>query len=302
MKKLYYLIAFVLLFVGCKDGGSPISAPSDVGNVSTKADTGAVVVSWDVPADSSFLYLNVSYLKYPNSPKSADSNKVITTKVSKYTDSVKVEGLLNKYEYAFTVQPYNANSEKTVSGKELESDPTRPISRPVSTVYYPDSLTAIEEAKIDTLIPISVDFKGQGPANLLDDDKSTFWQTSWYYTPAPTPHWLEIHFKEEVSIGAFKYMLRQTSDTRGFPVEFAIDTSAAGNQWTEVWASEKDLPISPVSSKFSLDFGRNYKAKYFRLKIMKNAGETNFSHLAELGLYNMKSVDTDLEDLAEDDY
>jgi len=298
MKNLYYLLA-ILLFVGCKSDDSPLSAPSGVSNVSARADTGAVVLSWDLPADSSFLYLDISYDKYPNSP---DTSKIIHTKASRHADSLVIDGLLHKYEYAFKIQPFNANPDDAVGGEVLTTDKVKPIKRPVEMVYYPDELTKIEGITAD-MIDTYTQEPSEGPKeNLLDGDINTYWHSAWSSGVAPLPHWVEFAFQQEKSVGAFKYNLRQTPDTRGFPTQFALDISKDGNEWKRVWESDSDLPHSPVDKEFTLDAGKNYNSKHFRVIILTNAGGTSFTHLSELSLYTMKVQATDLEEQAEQNY
>src|SRR5699024_7927736 len=204
MKNLYYLLA-VLLFVGCKSDDSPLNAPSNVSGVTARADTGAVVLSWDLPADSSFLYLDISYDKYPNSP---DTSKIIHTKASRHADSLVVDGLLHKYEYAFKIQPFNANPNDTVGGEVLTTERVQPISRPIEMVYYPDELTKIEGITAD-MIDTYTQESSEGPKeNLLDGDINTYWHSAWSSGVEPLPHWIEFNFSDKVSVGAFTYTLR----------------------------------------------------------------------------------------------
>lgn len=299
MKRLSYLLLSVFIFVGCQDGSNPLNVPSNVSSITARPDTGAAVVSWDMPADSSYLYLNVSYDKYPNDP---DTSEIITTKVSKYTDSVLVEGLLNKYEYTFTVQPFNDNGEQKVGGEKLESNSVSPIRRPVKKVYYPDSLTKIEGITGDMMDSYTHHEPAGPESNLIDGDINTIWHSDWSTGVEPLPHWIEYTFDQEVTVGAIKYFLRQTSDTRGFPTQFALATSEDSTNWKQQWTSEEDLPYNPITEEKTLAFDKNYTSKHLRIMFLENAGGTPWVHMAELYLYKMKVEEIDLEERAEANY
>ena len=301
MKRLYYCyLLMILLLAGCGGEDNPLTTPSSVSNLNVRADTGAVILTWNMPTDGSFLFLDVSYNKYPNQ---ANTDSIIHIRVGRYADSLVIDGLLNKYAYTFKIQSFNAKQGgEKVGGQVLESDKIRPIRRSVKTAYYPEMLTKVENITAEMLDTYTQE-QSEGPKkNLLDGDINTYWHSAWSSGVEPLPHWVEFNFNEPKSVGAFKYNLRQTSSSAGFPTQFAFAVSEDGTNWEQVWTSDSDLPYSPVDAQFTLSFDKNYTAKHFRVIILANAGGTRYTHLSELSLYKMKMEEVDLEKQAEENY
>src|SRR5699024_6401604 len=124
MRNLFYLL-FVLLFISCSDN-TPLEAPSDIAKLTAKPDTGSVVLTWDMPSDSSYLYIDVSYDKYHYR---SYTSEITDKRAIYYGDSLVMYGLLHKYEYTFKVQPFNDNRDDKGGRKTIESDKVKPIRR-----------------------------------------------------------------------------------------------------------------------------------------------------------------------------
>lgn len=293
MKKLL-VIALVLFSLGCKKDTLTLNNPSDVSDVRAEAVIGGAIVRWKLPTDSNFLYLEVSYKK---------NDKVIVTKVSKYTDSLLVEGLLNKLDYTFDVQAFNANHDGEVAGGLLTTNSVKPIIRPVETKYFPNDLTKIEGITVD-MVETYTQESSEGPkGNLFDGNINSYWHSSWSANVAPLPHWIIVNFPEETTIGAMKYYFRQNNnDEGGRPSQFALETSEDGTTWKREWTSKDGLAVTPANAEKSLDFDKNFTSKHFRLLILKNPGNKTYTHLGELAFYTMRSELTDMEKLAEENY
>ena len=107
---------------------------------------------------------------------------------------------------------------------------------------------------------------------------------------------------QEEEIGAIKYFFRQNnSDEAGRPKQWGIEISSDGQQWTRVFTSKDNLSTSNAAEEQSLAFDKNYKAKFFRLMILKNGGKS-YTHLGEMNVYRMRSSIIDKEKEAEDNY
>lgn len=299
MKTIYYPLLALLLVMGCGDDSHPVEAPSDVESVRAEPVVGGAVIRWDMQDEEDFLYLKVSYEKYPGR---SDTSKTVEIKASRYADSLLVEGLLNKYEYAFEVQPFNETPDDQAAGNVLMTDPVQPLRRGRDTVYYASELTPITGITQD-MLSSHTHHEPAGPeSNLFDDDIGTIWHSDWASGVLPLPHWIEIRFDEPTTVGAITYVLRQTSDTRGFPTQFGLDMSADGEEWVRRWTSEEDLPYDNPAEEKTLTFDKNYTARYLRIMLLQNAGRTDWLHLAELDLYAMKMEVVDQEEIAEANY
>jgi len=293
MKRIAYLLLAVLFFA-CKKQPPALNSPSSISNLQAEPRVGGVLLKWNVPADSNYLYLEVRYTK---------KGQVVTTKVSKYTDSVLVDGLLNKLEYTFEVQPFNAEPKGAVGGQTLTTPAVRPIRRPIETTYFPDQVTKIDGITANMLETYTQE-SSEGPkTNLVDGNINTYWHSAWSSNVAPLPHWIKINFGAPTKMGAFKYYFRQNNnDAGGRPNQFAIETSEDGVTWQRQWTSQPNLPVTPATEQKSQNFDKNYTSKYFRLMILANPGNKSYTHLGEIAFYTMKEELVDAELEAEKNY
>ncbi len=291
MKNLYiYAIAIVLFFAACGNEDETIPTPTDVTNVQVEPRVGGAKISWEQPAEGSYTYLEVRYLVANGVQK--------VVKVSKYTDSLLVQGLINKEEYAFEIQSFNDFDTRVSSGTILTTEKVRPIKRGKEITYFPNDLTPIEltEGDIDTFTQEA----SEGPkANLIDGDPGTFWHSAWSSGVAPLPHWIQVN--KEVEVGAIKYYFRQNNgDKNGRPKKWALATSADGTSWETVWESD-EVSVEDNSVEHTLVFDKNYSAKFFRMMIMEN-GSGTYAHLGEIAFFTMGASVVDKEAEAEAKY
>lgn len=296
MKRLLYTGLLIAALTSCskEDGAEGLSIPSEVSNVTAKPIVGGAVIKWTLPSDSGFNYVEVSYEK---------KGEIISVPVSKYTDSLVVEGLLNKLEYTFKVKTVNLNSSGKIYGpSELVTEAVRPIRRPNKVVYYSDQLTKVEGVNADMLDTYTQETTEGPKVNLVDGNKNTFWHTAWSSGVANLPHWITLKSENPKKIGAVKYFFRQSTNASGRPTQFALEISNDGATWERVWTSRDGLPIEPYTEEKMVDFGANYEAKFHRLMILKANGTTTYTHLGEIAYYTMHEEVTDAELLAENNY
>ncbi|MBE7640018.1 DUF4959 domain-containing protein [Salegentibacter sp. BLCTC] len=291
MKKLLYIALLSLFVISCDKDDENLPAPSNVTNVSAEPRVGAALVKWEIPSDSAFTYLEVRYKK---------NGKDVLEKVSKFTDTLLVEGLINAEEFSFEVQTVNETPTAKTDGQILTTEPVRPIKRKPEITYFPDDLQKQE------LIPEIIDTYTQeeraGPKeDLIDGDPDTFWHSAWSSGVQPLPHWVQINFKEEKEIGAVKYRFRKNADVSGRPSQFGLEISSDGENWERVWESRENLPVDDNSREYKINFDENYSSSYFRVMFLKNGGQ-NYVHLGELSVYKMKSAIVDKEEEAEEEY
>jgi F5/8 type C domain. len=292
-KKLLYMgVAATILISSCKKDGNELPAPSVLSNVTIIPRMGAITVKWDYPKDSTTIqYVQVRYNR---------NGRTVTSISSIYADSVVVSGLINKLDYTFEVQPFNADR---VGGKILTTLKGKPIRRPVQVVYDPENKTPISLTAdmLDTYTQETT----EGPKeNLIDGDINTYWHTAWSDNVEPLPHWIQITFKEVTSLGGIRYYFRQNGDVNGRPNQWDLQTSDDGTTWTIVWTSKEKLPTSPVNKEQILPFDKNYKSMYFRVRIISTGAgkDADYTHLGEFAVYSIGERSTDLEAEAEKNY
>jgi len=290
MKKLLFLFFVGCAFVACKKEVSKIKAPSTVSNLSVQPIVGGATVSWTVPADSNYSYLEVSYMK---------NGKKMVTNVSKYTNSVDITGLLNKLDYTFEVRPVNNNGKAISTGAVLISGSVKPIRRPITTAYYK---IAVTDAMIDTYTQEST----EGPKkNLVDGvvSSASYWHSAWSAGVQPLPHWITLTLPAAADLARFGYVFRQNTTINGRPSQIALETSNDGTTWTRVWTSDPGLSVGTaavIPAENVITFDKVYNSKYFRVMFLTTQGNTTFVTLSEASFYRAEL--TDLEVLAEQNY
>lgn len=302
MKKLLYISFIIsLLFVSCSteggfDGNALDPDPdvlSDISNISVEPRIGGALIRWELPADSSFTYVEVRYDR---------NGKEIVKKVSRYTDSLLITGLINKEPTAFEIQTVNdpVSSEKT-HGNLQKIDPVTPIKREPEITYFTDDLVQLD-VTADMLDTFTQETSEGPKENLVDGDPSSYWHSAWSGNTAPLPHWIQINFDEPTELGAFKYYFRNPSSEGGRPNQWGLEISDDGESWTRVWESKPGLSVSEIEKEREIDFGENFEAQFFRIMILATEGDTTFAHLGEISFYTMRSDIIDKEKEAEEEY
>lgn len=285
MKKLLFLFFVGLALASCKKDANQIKAPSTVSNLSVIPIVGGALVSWTVPADSNYTYLEVSYMK---------NGKKVTTNVSKYTNSVEITGLLNKFDYTFEIKPVN-NDGKTISaGSALTTSSVKPIRRPIATAY---SKVAVTDPMIDTYTQEA----NEGPKkNLVDGviSSANFWHTAYSTGVQPLPHWITATLPNTTDLARFGYVFRQSTTINGRPNQIALETSPNGTTWTRVWTSDPGLSVGAaavITTENIVTFDKPYNSKYFRVMFLSTQGNTTYVTLSEVSFYKAELTDLELE-------
>lgn len=295
MKKLLYIAFLSLFVVSCDKDDENLPEPSNVLNASVEPRIGGALVKWEIPKDSAFTYLEVRYKK---------NEKDVLKRVSKYTDTLLVEGLINAEEFTFEIQAINETPNAETKGEMLTTNAVRPEKRQPEITYFPDDLEN-HELTPDMIDTYTQETSAGGKEGLIDNDPNTIWHSAWSSGVEPLPHWVQIDFEEEKEIGAIKYRFRLNADVEGRPSQFGLETSPDGENWERVWESRKGLPVNDNSIEYSLNFDKNYTSKYFRIMVLENGGNDggpNFVHLAALSVYKMESSIVDKEEEAEEEY
>jgi hypothetical protein len=286
MKKITYLLLslFVVFLIGCKDDELPL--PNDVTNLTVAPRIGGAVVKWKFPADTAMKYLQVRYTK---------NNKVIIKNASTYSDSCLITGLLNKFDYTFEVQSFNADN---VGGKILSVGPVKPIRRSSDTTY-----TYAEIPLTAAMLTTFTQESSEGPkTNLVDGNLTTYWHTAWSAGVAPLPHWIQINFASDVLFGGFKYWMRNPSSSGGRPSQWDVQTSPDGNVWNTIWTSAPGLAVDPVGSEYQQLITKPVLSKFIKVRIIATPGNTTYTHLGEFKALGATLVIINREKEAEDNY
>jgi hypothetical protein len=292
MKKYIYCFLLSIFIFSCSSNEDNLNAPIDVANITATPIVGGALLKWQIPSDSSFTYLEVHYKK---------NAKDVIEKVSKYTDSLMVEGLINKEPLDFELRTVNETPDMRNEGQLFTTDLITPIKRQPDVSYFSNDLT---ELNVDaTMLDTYTQETNEGAKeNLVDGDPATYWHTAWSAGVAPLPHWIQLNFEEPKSLGAISFWFRQNSgDVAGRPSQWGLEVSDDGQSWVRVWESQANLSVLDTSVEHKINFDKNYKFQYFRVMILQNDGKT-YTHLGEISFYEMATAIVDKELEAEEIY
>jgi hypothetical protein len=166
--------------------------------------------------------------------------------------SITLNGLTAQSEYK--VRAYAANEAGTSYGETIS------FSTKAGKTFH-----ALTPDMIDTY----TQEESEGPKEaLVDNNFDTYWHSAWSDGVAPLPHHIQITFAEAKNIGGFQFWTRSTGTRGNDPVQFDVQTSADGVDYTTVWTSDVlETATRPDVNTVSLD--KNYSAKYFRIRIIE---------------------------------
>jgi hypothetical protein len=272
----------------CDDNKEEAIIPGTISNLRYEPREGAVMLRWDVPADSSYFYLKVTY----NDPwKQKDRIK----QVSIYADSLLVDGLLNRFgNYTFTVQPYSRTH-----------TPGDPLTIPASCNPLPPTYTVFSERELKLTadnLETNAQEPSEGPiANLLDGDGTTFFHTRWSGTVPPAPHYLQLNFSAPLAEQGFKFKFRNRANTNGKPQTIEILISEDGETFVPLTTLDEGMPIASASEYTSptIMFVDHFQPKHIRFNVTKTNSDGAFFNMADFWFYEcvIGTYDPETEDL-----
>lgn len=277
MKKILYLITFIvsIALVACdKDNVTPIQ-PSDISNVAYEARPGSIKLTWDVPADSNYKYVKVTYYDYLK-------KKEMMRLASVYSDSIIIPDTRQKYgEYKFNLQPFSS----TETGGSVKT--ITATSGPA-----PSSFT------IDKVVPLTLSNEGlfvdnqepsEGPKkNLLDGDVSTYYHANWS-SPTPMPHYIVVKLPKKVHALSFSYTTRNHSGVGNHPKHMNVYVSNVFDGTT--YDVSELQPVAEIKSGLPSGAAKEYSSnaiilddeyEYVWFEVKETHGGTEYFALSEL--------------------
>jgi hypothetical protein len=278
--KILFFSIFLILFawVSCSDD-KEIIQPSNISNLRAESREGAVILRWNVPADSNYYYINVSF-------DDSWTKKKVVKLASVYTDSILITGLLNRFgDYKFSLQPYSTTyTSGNVLTIDAHCDPVQPTYSVLS-----EKQIALAESNLYT----NAQETSEGPIkNLLDDNADTFFHSTWN-SPPPGPHYIQINLDQPITGGGFKFKYRNRKNSNNKPVEIDVLISEDGANFTKVKTltqEDNDLPTASGSEYTSpainlLEEDVEFNPKYLRFNVIKTNNGTVFFTMADFWLY-----------------
>lgn len=271
------LIAGILSLSGCDDyhaieyPDEGTTAPTAVTEITTTPLPGQIGLKWEVPADSNYYYLQVSYFDHLTREK-------VTRVASVYTDTMLISNTRARYgEYEFNFQTFNLSKAgsavttiKGVSGKA----PSR--------VTYTKNKIPLTAGQLST--------NAQEPtegaiANLLDGNVSTFFHTRWSSPQIPMPQYIEVKLNEPHQNFQFYYQNRNGSQVGAEIIEVQISND--GVTWEILTTISSGLPSGSKAEYTSEIFQPANSFTYFRYNVVQTYGSKKYFNMAEFALYDV---------------
>ena len=289
MKKIKYIILFFVFcgFVSsCDDNFTNIEFSGytekpvtlDASAISYDSLPGSIKLKWE-QASPAYEYMKISYVN------PAD-NKLVTSVVSKYTDSLVISNTLRKYgEYSFHFQAYNAQSDK---GGVTDFNAMSGRAKAVVTVNKTKVVLTANQLSTDDQEPT------EGPIkNLIDGDANTFFHTRWSSPQKALPQYIQIDLNESHKNFVIWYKNRNGSQVG--PQAFDLQVSSDGTNWETVGTVNSNLP-SGSNAEYTSDV---YSAKtdftHFRFVVTKTFGDVKYFNLSEFAFYDAQIIINDPE-------
>ncbi len=230
MKHTIYIISIFIcgmLLTSCSDDSGPV--PSQIQQIQSISGPGYIDLLWDVPTDSGYHHVRVSYY---DPRKKEDCVRL----ASVYSHSMRVENTRAKYgTYTFNVQTVSESGKKgDIQQVSAVSGPAPKTKTWIDTKgELPLSLTQLSSNAADP-------DEGQ-LEHLIDNNNETFFHTDWHSEP-PAPHYITIDLGKTVQGFIIEYINRNSSWTIGNRPKVAEILVSPDNENWELVATLKDLP------------------------------------------------------------
>lgn len=275
MKKIYLLTACVVslaMMSACNDDEEgDIKMPSAISNLTAEPREGAVMLRWDVPADSALMYVEVSY-------QSANTGKVMKRNSSLWCDSLLVDGLLAKDgEYTFNATPM---SDTYTRGETVSCTATAEQVQPV--VEEKSKLITLTAENLYCNKPDAEEGKDIGM--LVNGNYEDYFHTDWH-NPGTKPHYIDITLPEPVE--TFKICTYYRGGTPGNNPELI---TVSGSNDGETWETIAELEDTEEGgNQFMTEILGTAGKEYSHIRYCADRTSNNqvFFALAELELYKI---------------
>jgi len=269
MKKIYIVglcMAFMFVMNACNDDTKGV-IPSEIGSLIAEPCEGGVILKWEVPSDSSLVYVRVEY-QHPVTGKRMQRN------ASVYQDTLLVDGLLAKDgEYMFNVSSVSLSETtskvQTVSSTALPVQPVR--TKVTDKIPLPGENMYCNKPDPD---------EGKNIGLLVDGSTSNYFHTDWH-NPGTEPHYIDITLPDPIET-TFEIKTSYRNGRYGqCPVEITILGSNDGSNW-EIIAELEDDGAGKTSYTTPLLGEEGMSYSYLRYRADKTSGDNIYFALAEM--------------------
>lgn len=274
MKKLYIIGAFMALMgamSACTKDADGV-APSKIADLTAEPREGAVILRWNVPVDSAYMYVRVEYQNH-------QTGKMMARNVSVYQDTLLVDGLLNK-DGAYTFDVYSISVDNVRSEVNQITATALPVQPKLTKVTEKIDMTADN-------VSTNAQEPSEGPiANLVDGNYKNFFHSKWSSPVPPAPHYIDIALPKPVEKFEIKTWYRGGSFGQ-CPTEITVLGSNDANTW-EVIGEMSDTGVgkSTYTTPVLGEEGKPYT--YIRYRADVTSGNSVYFALAEMEISKVR--------------
>ncbi|WP_019537812.1 discoidin domain-containing protein [Proteiniphilum acetatigenes] len=246
--------------------------PSPVSNITSDELPGQIKLNWDIPADSNFYFLKITYFDHLTQ---TEKTKV----ASVYTDELIIDNTRAKFgDYQFAFQTFNSNNEGgDITSLSAKSGIAPAIETITSTKLKLDN----SQFSTDNQEP------SEGPiSNLNDGNPNTFFHTRWSSPQVPLPQYIQVDLYEPLTNFSFSYQNRNGAQVG--PEHLKVLISNDDTDWTEIAEFTSGLPSASQAIYNSPVIRNSTPFTYVRFSVTKTYGDRNYFNLAEFMLYDVQ--------------
>ncbi|MDQ1769270.1 DUF4959 domain-containing protein [Labilibaculum sp. A4] len=249
--------------------------PTNVESVTSEALPGQILLKWDVPLDSNYYYLQMSYYDHL-------TEKKVFEVISVYADSILIDNTRAKYgDYEFAFQAFNKNGQGSGKINVVAKSGIAPATETITATKI-----ELEASQLST----NNQEPKEGPiANLIDGNSSSFFHTRWSSPQIPMPQYIQIDLNEPIDDFQFYLVNREWSQQAPKIVEIQISND--GVNWETVKTISSGLPSAGGADYTSEIFRPGRTFSHFRYNCLETFNNRNYFNLAEFVLYDV-DIDT----------
>ena len=280
MKKFFIytmgLVAVAFSFFSCNDYQAieyPLigsKQPSVITNVISTPLAGQIALKWDVPADSNYYYVKVSYFDHL-------TQKNIVRVASVFKDSLFIPNTRAKFgDYEFKFQSF---SRSDIGGEIVNVKAKSGIAPAIVTATKVKIQLTADQLSSNAQEPTEGAIK-----NLLDGNFDTFFHTAWSVS-IPSPHWMQVDLLKSVTNFQFYYANRNNSGNKLQTVD--LMGSNDGVTWQLIKTISQGLPTGAKAEYTSEVITSAFPFSKLRLVVQKtNTGSTYFT-MSEFSVFDV---------------
>lgn len=254
----------------------------EVNNFRAEAREGAIMLRWDVPADSNYLYVETSFYNIRQKKEN-----VMNTSV--HVDSLLIDGLLardGEYNFRLTAVSNDGTKSNLCSQVSCTALPVKPV-------------ITVKEKELDIeLVDFSTNAQepSEGPLeNLFDGNPGTFFHTPWS-VEKPYPQWVDMEFSAPYTTFRLTTINRGKGNGSGCPGEVTLEGSNDKQNWEVFYEfNGVDVMVNAPGGKWESPVintkdGKAYK--YLRFNAHSGNGGNKYWNMAEMSYTFLEVTET----------